>query len=97
MAKGIKVAPSFASLFMVYFEERWVYTYQVQPSMWLRYIDDIFIVWKKGENSLSNFITHLNSCHTTISRTNVSCKSNNLIYCISCNICHNTMDRPRTE
>ena len=66
---GTKVAPSFAKLFMADFEQRWVYTYPVQPSMCLRYIDDIFIVWEEGENSLSDFITHLNSCHTTIKFT----------------------------
>ena len=68
-AMGTKVAPSFANIFMAHFEDTHVYTYHTQPLIWLRYIDDIFMVWDKGRNSLDDFLQHLNSCHKTIKFT----------------------------
>ena len=68
-AMGTKVAPSFANIFMAHFEDTLVYTYHTQPLIWLRYIDDIFMVWNNGRESLDNFLTHLNSCHETIKFT----------------------------
>jgi hypothetical protein len=68
-AMGTKVAPSFANLFMADFEDRYVYTQSIRPSIWLRYIDDIFLVWNHNEDELKRFIEHLNSCHPTIKFT----------------------------
>ena len=68
-AMGTKVAPSFANLFMADFEEKWVYTYPVKPSIWLRYIDDIFLIWEHSLAELEVFIKHLNDCHPTIKFT----------------------------
>jgi len=68
-AMGTKVAPSFANLFMADFEEKWVYNHHTQPSLWLRYIDDIFIIWEHGMPELDKLLAHLNSCHPTIKFT----------------------------
>jgi hypothetical protein len=68
-AMGTRVAPSFANLFMADFEDKHVYTYPLQPSIWMRYIDDIFLIWPHGEQELNNFLHHLNQCHTTIKFT----------------------------
>jgi hypothetical protein len=68
-AMGTKVAPSFANIFMADFEEKWVYTHRPQPKIWLRYIDDIFMIWDHGVDSLQEFLAHLNSCHRTIKFT----------------------------
>ena len=43
-AMGTKLAPSYANLFMTKFEDKYVYTYPLQPLLWKRYIDDIFLV-----------------------------------------------------
>ena len=43
-AMGTKVAPSFANIFMAHFEDKWVYSHKTQPLIWLRYIDDIFMI-----------------------------------------------------
>ena len=43
-AMGTKLAPSFANIFMGWFKNTPVYTYHLQPIMWKRYIDDIFII-----------------------------------------------------
>ena len=69
---GTKLAPSFANLFMGDFEEKFVYTYKLQPFLWKRFIDDIFIIWTHGAEELSNFVSHLNSCHRTIKFTSES-------------------------
>jgi hypothetical protein len=74
-AMGTKVAPSFANLFMADFEDKYVYTYQTQPKLWLRYIDDIFMIWDHTQEELDTFIQHLNSCHTTIKFTSESSTS----------------------
>ena len=44
-------------------------TYQTQPHRWLRFNDDIFMIWTAGEPALQEFISHLNSCHHTIKFT----------------------------
>ena len=68
-AMGTKTAPNYAILFMNNFEDNFVYTYEKQPQTWLRYIDDIFMVWQHGEDELTKFIHHLNNCHATIKFT----------------------------
>ena len=60
-AMGTKVAPSYANIFMDWFERNHVYTYDPQPVLWKRYIDDIFILWTHGVSALNTFIDYLNS------------------------------------
>ena len=66
---GTKLAPSYANIFMSDFEDRHVYTYDLQPKVWLRYIDDIFCLWQHGRTELDKFITHLNGVHDSIKFT----------------------------
>ena len=68
-AMGTKTAPSHANNFMGHFEEAHVYTYCLQPLIWLRFIDDIFMIWTHGKTELINFVANLNSCHETIKFT----------------------------
>ena len=67
---GTKLAPSYFNLFMTKFEEIYVYTYPLQPKLWKRYIDDIFLIWPHGMDSLLEFIEHLNTVYPTIKFTN---------------------------
>ena len=77
---GTKLAPSFANIFMGWFEDSFVYTYKLQPLMWKRYIDDVFMIWQHGEPELKDFITHLNSRRNTIKFTEeCSCSSVNFL------------------
>ena len=62
-AMGTKLAPSYANLFMTKSEENHVHTYHLQPKLWKRFIDDIFLIWPHGMNSLLEFIKHLNTVH----------------------------------
>ena len=68
-AMGTRLAPSYANIFMSDFEDKYVDTYQLQPLLWLRYIDDIFCVWQHGESELDNFTEHLNNAHRSIKFT----------------------------
>ena len=65
-AMGTHLAPSYANLFMDLFERKYVYTYPVQPLLWKRYIDDIFLLWDKSTFELQKFIDHLNNCVPSI-------------------------------
>ena len=68
-AMGTKLAPSFANIFMGWFEDTFVYTYKTQPLLWKRYIDDIFMIWPHGQYALDDFVNHLNKSHKTIKFT----------------------------
>ena len=65
-AMGTKLATSYSNLFMTKFEDKYVFTYPLQPQLWKRFIDDIFLIWPHGRNSLTKFIGHLNTVHPTI-------------------------------
>ena len=66
---GTKLAPSYANLFMTKFEENHIYTYHLQLILWKRFIDDIFMIWPHGMNSLLEAIKHFNTVHPTIKFT----------------------------
>ena len=68
-AIGTKAAPSFAIIYMGDYEDKYVYTYFLQPLLYVRYIDDVFMIWQHGESELNNFVSHLNSCVDTIKFT----------------------------
>ena len=51
-AIGTKFAPPYGILFMADHKERISEDIELQPHIWWRYIDDIFFIWKHGENSL---------------------------------------------
>jgi hypothetical protein len=65
-AIGTMVAPSFGNRFLNYFEIQHVYTYKKQPLVWLRYIDDVFLIWVHSLEELNEFVDHLNSRLPTI-------------------------------
>ena len=79
-AMGTKLAPSYANIFMSDFEDKHVYTYRLQPLLWLRYIDDVFCIWQHGKEELEDFIKHLNNVHRSIKFTGEkSCTSINFL------------------
>ena len=62
-----KCAPSYANIFMAYFEEKFIYPRIKNKSLlYLRYIDDIFILWKGTILELEQFTSDINSLHSTI-------------------------------
>ena len=68
-AIGTRMAPSYANLFMHDLESRLLAWVPVKPFIWLRYIDDIFMVWTKGEKKLLEFLKNINNFHDTIKFT----------------------------
>ena len=66
---GTKVAPSFAVTYMRAFEKENVYTYRLKPTIYLRYIDDIFMIWPHGQNELEQCFHHMNNCSQHIQFT----------------------------
>ena len=61
-AMGAKVAPSFANTFMGWFEAQFVYSYELQPLLWVTFIDGIFLIWTHGQDALKTFENYLNGC-----------------------------------
>jgi hypothetical protein len=68
-AIGTKVAVGFANNYMGLFERLFVYLFHKQPMLWLRFIDDVFLIWTHGESLLLKFIDYLNSRVTSINFT----------------------------
>ena len=64
---GTVCAASYANLFMAQFEEQHIYPYIKDLALLhLRYIDDIFIIWKGTKEQLITFINELNKKLKTI-------------------------------
>jgi hypothetical protein len=59
--------PSFANLFMGYFEERFLDSCELKPWVWWRFLDDVFMIWLHGEEELNNFLSKLNSFQRILS------------------------------
>ena len=54
---GTALAPNHANLFMDRFETKALNNYPKKPLIWKRFIDDIFLIWTYGEDSLKNLLT----------------------------------------
>ena len=51
-AMGTTLAPNYDNLFMDRFERRALDNWNPKPLLWLRFIDDIFMIWPHGEDKL---------------------------------------------
>ncbi|KAK3756747.1 hypothetical protein RRG08_018469 [Elysia crispata] len=65
-AMGTCMAPTYANIFMGAIERRVLGSFPDKPLVWLRYIDDIFLIWTHGRAKLEAFIQNANTFHTTI-------------------------------
>jgi len=65
-AMGRKFAPNFANLFMAQWEKEALAKCTLQPDCFLRFLDDIFIVWPHSEEEFYKFFNTLNDHHPTI-------------------------------
>ena len=68
-AIGTKLALSYTILFMGYLEDKILNSFVETPLVWWSYIDDIFMIWQHGEETLKEILKILNSCHPTIKLT----------------------------
>ena len=68
-AMGTRMAPNYAIIFMHSIEERILKGAEYQPQKWLRFIDDVFIIWSHGQEKLEEFLAYINELHETIKFT----------------------------
>ena len=76
---GTRVAPNFANVYMGRFQD-----FKTEWSncviLWVRFTDDIFLIWKGDIDSLTIFIDHLNNAATSIKFTHeISANSVNFL------------------
>ena len=77
---GSPLSPVIANIYMEGFEEEALDTAADQPSMWLRYVDDTFVVWPHGSEKLKLFHSHLNSLRRSIQFTIEEEQDNHLLF-----------------
>ena len=65
-AMGTRMAPSYANIFMKYVETQLIDTSPKKPKIWLRFIDDIFMIRGHDRHSLEDFKHLANNIHPTI-------------------------------
>ena len=63
---GTRMAPSYANIFMKYVEIQLIETSPKKPTLWLRFTDDIFMIWGHGKQALEGFKHLSNNIHPTI-------------------------------
>jgi len=68
VAMGSSPGPFLANIFMCDFKEKWVMKNINQPTIWFRYVDDTFTLFKNKNDALS-FLHHLNGRHNNIKST----------------------------
>ena len=79
-AMGSPMAPAYVSLFMGKLEQDFLKSRSLAPSIWLSFLDDIFMVWDHSIESLHSFIAALNSFHPSIKFTyNIPTKNVNFL------------------
>ena len=70
VAMGTKCAPHLANLFMASLEEKALRTWEgTKPIIWLRFLDDVLMLWKGSREELDGFHTHLNNQMASIKFT----------------------------
>jgi len=79
---GTRAAPSFANVYMGQLGDKFVYQKERLKYIidWVRFIDDIFLIWKGSKDSLTAFIGYLNVVVPLITFTHeISCSSVNFL------------------
>ncbi|KAL0266587.1 UNVERIFIED_CONTAM: hypothetical protein PYX00_009089 [Menopon gallinae] len=66
---GSPLSPAIANFFMEYLEKTALESAPLKPSHWFRYVDDTFVIWPHGSETLPDFLNHLNSIHPDIQFT----------------------------
>ena len=65
-AMGKKFAPNYANIFMAQWEQEALSKCHKKPLLYLRYLDDIFIIWTHSEAEFQSFFETLNQHHESI-------------------------------
>ena len=62
-AMGTMMAPNYAIIFMHYLESNLLEITKRKLKIWLRFIDDIFMIWSHGLQELKQFMDRMNNYH----------------------------------
>lgn len=65
-AMGKKFAPNYANIFMAEWEQEALDKCDKKPLLYLRYLDDIFIIWTHSDEDFQSFFRTLNEHHDSI-------------------------------
>ncbi|XP_048693502.2 WD repeat-containing protein 86 isoform X2 [Caretta caretta] len=65
-AMGTRMAPQYANIFMADLEQGFHSSRPQMPLLYLRYIDNIFIIWTHGKEALEEFHHDFSNFHPTI-------------------------------
>ena len=68
-AIGTKFTPPCACIFMDKLENNFFKAQTLKPLVWFRFIDDVFFLWTRGEESLKRFLCNLNDYDASIEFT----------------------------
>ena len=70
VAMGSPLGPTFANLFLVYYEHKWLENcpLQFKPKFYRRYVDDIFLMFDKKDH-VKKFLKYMNIRHRNIKFT----------------------------
>ncbi|XP_046401605.1 uncharacterized protein LOC124167666 [Ischnura elegans] len=78
VAMGSPLSPAIANFFMEDFEEHALNSAPLRPKYFYRYVDDTFVIWPHGVDTLKPFLDHMNSRHPNIQFTMESEKEGRL-------------------
>ena len=63
---GKKFAPNYANLFLAEWEEKALEKCVLKPSVYWRFLDDIFMIWEHSKKEFYKFVKILNTHHPSI-------------------------------
>ena len=66
---GSPLSPVIANLYLESLEETAIRSAPLKPKLWVRYVDDTFVIWPHGPDRLLSFHQHLNKQHPKIQFT----------------------------
>ena len=62
------MAPAYANILPRYVENKFI-SFDLQPTAYLKYVDDIFLIWPHGIGTSETFFENANRTHRNISFT----------------------------
>ncbi|XP_074039519.1 uncharacterized protein [Leptinotarsa decemlineata] len=63
------LSPVITNFFMEKFEKKGIYAFDFKRTIWLRYVDDTFVIWRDGRDRLKLFLDHMNAQHPSTMET----------------------------
>jgi hypothetical protein len=69
MAMGSSICPIVRNIYKQHFEQLAVDSAKENLSLWLRYVDDTFVIWPHDSNGIEIFLIHLNNLSPAIQFT----------------------------